>query len=544
MRYGVDIRRVHADSIGGGNPLGSFAFTGLATGGATGAGSGFADFLLGLPQTTSIQAGTNKIYLRENQYDWYVTDDWRLLPNVTINYGLRYEYFAPYTEKYNRLVNLDHDAGFTTVKQVEPGGTGLDGSKYPNSLVNPDRTMYSPRFGIAWRPKLKFAKDLVVRGGYGINYNTGNFAGFAKRMSFQPPFATVQTNAVPVSAIQTPTGCVTTTPTTTANITLANGFGCSTQVPIQNNYAVNKDYRLGYVQVYNVNLQETLPLMMVLNLGYSGSLGSDQDIQPSPNSSADGSTIAGVAPFKYEDSVGGLRSNQLVVSLQKRQQKGISLGVTYTYAHSIDDASSIGGGSPAPVQNYLAIYQEEGNSAFDQRHNLTGNWILELPFGPNRAYFNKGGFWAAVLDGYSLSGTFTFGSGNYYTPAYSGNRQEESSNGYFTQRPDRVFSHPIHGLGRLTNFFNTAAFAAPVGQYGTASRDSIEGPGTVSTNASLSRTVKLGDTSSFEARVTATNVFNTVQYSSIDTNFNSASYGQVTGAAGMRTLQVQARYRF
>ena len=118
-RFGLDIRRVHADSIGGNNPLGSYTFTGYATAnqadqvnnraGQT-SGSAFADFLLGLPQSTGLQAGLYKTYLRENVYDGYVTDDYRVLANVTLSYGLRYEYFGPYSEKNNRLVNLDHNA--------------------------------------------------------------------------------------------------------------------------------------------------------------------------------------------------------------------------------------------------------------------------------------------------------------------------------------------------------------------------------------------------------------------------------------------------
>ena len=112
-------------------------------------------------------------------------------------------------------------------------------------------------------------------------------------------------------------------------------------------------------------------------------------------------------------------------------------------------------------------------------------------------------------------------------------------------RPDRVFSQPIPGKGTILNWFNAAAFTAPpVNQYGTASRGSIEGPGTVAVDASLSRTVALGETRSFEARVTATNVFNTVQYSGIVTTLNSQTFGQVTSAAAMRQLTVIARYRF
>jgi hypothetical protein len=127
---------------------------------------------------------------------------------------------------------------------------------------------------------------------------------------------------------------------------------------------------------------------------------------------------------------------------------------------------------------------------------------------------------------------------------YSGSQAEASSGNLFTLRPDRVMGEPVKGAGTIADYFNKGAFAAPAGEYGTASRNSIEGPGTVAVNASLSRTFSFGATRSFETRVTANNVFNTVQYSGINTTENSANFGEVTSAAAMRTLQVQARYRF
>ena len=131
------------------------------------------------------------------------------------------------------------------------------------------------------------------------------------------------------------------------------------------------------------------------------------------------------------------------------------------------------------MQNFQRLDLEEGNSAFDVRQSATGNWVLELPFGPNRAFLNKGGVWSQALDGFSLSGTFTFATGTYFTPSYSGSQAETASGNSFTLRPDRVVREPIKGAGTIGDWFNTAAFAAPAGEYGTASRNSIEGPGTV-----------------------------------------------------------------
>ena len=548
MRFGVDIRRVHADSIGTGSPLGSFSFTGYATedpaanctASATvtcpvvpASGSGFADFLLGLPQRASVQAGLNKTYLRENVYDGYAQDDWRALPNLTLNYGLRYEYFAPYVEKNNRLVNLDHNANFTAVEAVLPGQVGTYSGKFPQSLVNPDRSMFAPRLGFAYRPKLKYFRALVIRGGYGINYNTGQYATIAKQLANQQPFAVTQTNLAGQQ------GCGTRTA-----FTLAGAFNCSTAA-VQSNYSANLNYRLGRVQIWDLDIQRTLPLGIVANIGYDGSKGSDLDMVRAPNRTADGLLNNGAQPFDYEDSLGYSRFEALRVNARKRLQKGIALGATYQYGHSIDNASSIGGAAQTVAQNDQDLKAEEGNSSFDIRQEVKGNWVFELPFGPNRALLSKGGFWSKALDGFSVSGDFTFATGTYYTPNYQLTVQETASGSSDSLRPNRNFGTPIGGERRLGDWFNAAAFSAPAaGEFGTASRNSIEGPGTKVVDVSLSRTVQLGETRSFEARVTAANALNMVQYSGINTTLNSPTFGQVTGAAAMRTLTVIARYRF
>ena len=386
-RIGLDIRRVHADNIGGDDPLGQYTFTGqltsspadkaAGTGGQT-SGAGFADFLLGLPTSTKLQAGLFKIYLRENVYDAYAQDDFRVLPNLTLNYGLRYEYFAPYTEKNNRLVNLDHNANFTAVTPVTPGQTGPYQGAFPTSLINPDRTMFSPRLGFAYRPPNKgLTKDTVIRGGYGTNFNTGQFATFAHSLSFQPPFASVQTNVVS----QCPT------------ITLANGFNCAAPYPVENNFAVDKNYRLGMVQTYNLNIQRSIPQQIVLNIGYNGSKGSNLDVQGSPNSTPGGDLLATAAPFTFQQSVAGSHSNQLVVSAQRRQVKGVALGLTYTYSHTIDNASSVGGTSATTVQNFYRLDLEEANSSFDRRHQSCRETSCSSCRSDQTApMFNKGGF--------------------------------------------------------------------------------------------------------------------------------------------------------
>ena len=539
-RFGFDIRRVHADSIGSPNVLGAFTFTGYATQSPQAAststtstvqqasGAGFADFLLGLPQQTSIQAGLQKTYLRANVWDWFAQDDWRISPSVTLNLGLRYEYFSPYFEKNNRLVNLDHDADFTRVAAVQPGQMGAFSGAFPRSLVNPDHALYSPRFGFAYR--VKGVKQAVLRGGYGINHNTGQYASFARQLAFQPPFAVTQTN------ISNQQGC--------GILTLANSFNCST-APVQNNYAVNPNYRLGHVQVWNLDLQKTFPLGIVTNVGFNGAKGGSLDIVRAPNRTALGLLDPSAQAFNYEDSLGYSRFESLTVNVRKRMQKGIALRATYQYGHSIDNASSIGGTAVTVAQNDRDLNAEEGNSSFDVRHKVTGDFVFELPFGPNRAFLAKGGFWSSALDGFSVSGDYTFATGTFYTPHYVATVAETNTGSNNSLRPDRNFAVPVGGTGTITNWFNKAAFTAPAsGAFGTASRGSIEGPGVVGIDASLARTFSFGETRSLETRVTANNVFNTVQYSGINTTLNSPTFGQVTSTAAQRNLNVLARYRF
>jgi hypothetical protein len=522
MRYGFDFRRVHDDTVGGTNVLGSLTFSGYAT------GSGFADFLLGLPQQASVQASGNKLYLRENVYDWYAQDDYRVLPGVTLNYGLRYEYFGPFTEKQNRLTNLDHNADFTQVAIVTPNETGpISGIHYPRSLVNGDKALYSPRFGIAWRPK--FVKDTVVRAGYGINYNTTQFSRVATNLSDQPPFAVTQTN------IANSEGC--------GQLTLANAYNCSTAA-VQSSYGIDPNYRLGHVQVYNVDIQHTIGQAIVLNIGYTGSKGGDLDVVRAPNRTATGLLDPNAQTYNYEDSLAFSRQNNLAINARQRMRKGVSLQATYTYGHSIDDASSVNGTGNNVPQNPNDLVAEESNSSFDVRHQLSGNFVYELPVGPNRAFLASGGVLSKILDGFNISGTFTFATGGYFTPQYTATASEVATGVNSSLRPDRVFTQPIAGPKTFLDWFNKNAFTAPAGAYGTASRFSIQGPGSKTLNASLSRTFSFPKDRSMETRVTATNVFNMVEYSGIDTTENSPTFGQVTGAGAMRSLSFLARYRF
>jgi hypothetical protein len=170
-----------------------------------------------------------------------------------------------------------------------------------------------------------------------------------------------------------------------------------------------------------------------------------------------------------------------------------------------------------------------------------------LPFGKDKAFLTGGGVASKVLEGLSISGTFTFATGTPLTPSYQASATEILSNTAGSERPNLVPGTSVTaGGGSQLRWFNTGAYSAlaPTNGIGNASRNSIPSPGTISNAMSLSKTEQLGDTRSFEIRATANNVFNTVQYSGVDTNVQSATFGQVTSAAAMRSFTFIARFRF
>jgi len=529
LRFGGDYRRVHRDLLGGSNATGTFYFTGNYT------GFSFADFLLGEPQETSIDSAVDKSYLRDNVFDVYAQDDWRMLPQLTVLYGIRYEFFAPYTEKYGHLATLDTNpgAGFTDLAEVESGGVGPSNGRLPDSLVYPFRVGFAPRLGLAWR----LPRQTVVRAGYGMNFTNSQYSTFATTMAHQPPFANEQTNEATNECPSVVADC----------LSLANGFPAPA---VLGNYALDPHYRLPYVQAWNADVQKTLRWGIVLNAGYNGSKGQNLDVTIAPRrAESSPNTNPANLPFNYEESGAFSRFNAGTLRVNKRLSNGIALGANYQYAHSMDDAGSVGGTSTVVAQNWQNILAEEGNSSFDQRHKVSGTYLYELPFGQDKRWFTTGTA-AHFLEGFSVSGSFTFATGTPLTPGYLNAVSDVAHGTAGTLRPDHVAGiSPTDGGGSQKQWFNPGAFQQPApdsfgNAFGNVSRNSITGPGTIQNNMALSKTMQLGETRSMEIRATANNVFNTVQYSSVDTNLTSPTAGQVISAAAMRTFQFTARFRF
>jgi hypothetical protein len=238
------------------------------------------------------------------------------------------------------------------------------------------------------------------------------------------------------------------------------------------------------------------------------------------------------------------------VRVNKRLGKGIAMGANYQYMHAIDNASGVNGSSGSVAQNWQNIAGEEGHSGLDVRHQVSGTYLYELPFGKDKFWFTAGTA-SHILEGFSVSGSYTIATGSWLSPTYTLNTASVECGTSGALRANRVPGVSVTaGGGSLHEWFNPAAYAEPAptpgycNGFGNAPRNSIEGPGKISNNMALSKTVDMGESRSMEIRATINNVFNTVQYSGVNTTEGTPTFGQVSSVAGMRSFQFTARFRF
>ena len=528
LRLGGGIRHDVSDGWTVSEARGSFVFSGLYSADdplvPRGSGLDFADFLLGLPQQASVGYGPGDVILRGRAFNLFAQDDWRARSNLTFNLGVRYEAVRPFTEANGRMANLDVTPAFTDAAPVVSGGTGPFTGPFPAALVNADTNNVAPRLGVAWRA----APRTVIRGGYGIGFNNGSYATIARQLVAQPPFAVTNTS---IGTIADP-------------LNLGNAF-TDTAAETTNNYGVDRDYQLGVIQTWNVDVQQAVQGGWQLAGGYTGTRGSHLDIVRAPNRDPDGLRIEGVQPFLWQSSEGQSVLHAVTMRVRKRQTHGVSGAASYTLAKSIDNASSIGGGGQVVAQNDQDLAAERGLSSFDRRHLFESNVSVELPFGGDHRWLNQGGPWAAAFADWSLAASFTAQSGTPYTARVLAAASDAVRGTNGTLRADYVGGAVALDSPSLLRFFNTGAFAVPVaGAFGSAGRNTIIGPGLSQLDATLSRDVRLTGTQVLSLRLEATNLLNSVRFGAIDTAVNSPTFGQVVSMRPMRSVQFNARFRF
>jgi hypothetical protein len=532
IRWGGEFRYIELNSLSNSNPRGSFVFTGLYTSSlvngrpASGTGLDLADFLLGYAQQASVQYGPGELKMRGREWNLFVQDDWRVRGNLTLNYGLRYEYTSPYYEASNHLVNLDVNPDFTAAIPVVAGGTGVFTGATPASLVQADRNNFAPRVGLAWRA----APGTTVRTGYGVNYNLGAYGAIAQRLAAQPPFAVTSTSLG----------------TEVVPLLLVDPFARVDDATTTNSFGIDRDYDLGVAQIWNLDVQRDLPRNLTVNFGYTGTRGSSLDMQRAPNRDPDGGLrIEGVQPFLWESSEGRSTLHSYSVRARKRLSRGVSVGGAYTMSRAYDNASTFGSGTGTVAQNDQDLDAEWGRSSFERRHAFNADYTIELPGGPGRPWLNNTGALAQIFGGWSWSGNVAVQSGAPFTARVVGSVADVGSGVNGTLRADYDGSDISLDDPTTLRFFDTGAFSIPgAGLFGSAPRNLIIGPGSHNVNMSLSKNINFTRARGVTVRIQANNVFNDVQFASIDTVVNSPTFGQVTSLRPMRSVQVILRFRF
>jgi len=544
ITVGGDLRKQQYNYNFQQNPRGVFTFTGAATAGAPDAASGFdlADFLVGVPDTSSIAFGNAGKYLRQTVYDVYANDDWRILPTLSVNAGVRWEYASPMTEVHGRLVNLDVTPGFTAARAVlgvDPVGA-LTGERYPVSLLRPDWSGLEPRIGIAWRPIR--ASTLLVRAGYGVYRDTSVYRGPSLEMAQQWPFSKSL-------HLRNSAACP---------LTLATGFNaCSTT--IANTFGIDPNFRVGYAQVWQLSVQRDLPGALQMTATYLGTKGTNGVQEFLPNTYP----IAAVNPcpdcpagFVYRISGGNSARQSGSLQVRHRLRSGFAATVQYTWSKSIDNDSILGGpgqsmagalsagpnsssASPVIAQNWRDLRAERSLSYFDQRHllNVQAQYTSGQGF---RGGTLMGGWPGSLLKEWSITTQINAGSGLPQTLVYPA---AVPGTGLVGPLRPSLTGAPIHGSAGA--HLNAAAYTAPTaGEWGNAARNSIVGPDQFSLDGSLQRTFRLRDRYFLDARIDAVNLLNHPVFTGWNTTVGSTQFGQPAGANAMRSLKATLRLRF
>jgi hypothetical protein len=469
----------------------------------------------------------------------FVQDTWKIAAGLTMTMGIRYELAMPFIEIRDHISNLDIAPNFTGVSPVLPGQQGLYSGQFPRSLVNPDRNNLAPRFGIAWKP---FGlQNTVIRSGYGIFYNASIYNQLYSQLASQPPFAVSNNLVTQLDQV----------------LTLANGFPSDPQFTVLNSYAIDRNLRVGYIQQWNLDVQQQLRHNLVVTVSYHGSKGTKLDLLRSPNRLPPGSPLNGSSAgiisnaqeFLYDTSGASSIYHSLNLRVQRRFTSGFSLNGSYVFGKSIDNASSIGGAQETVALIDTDLRAERGLSSFDIRHQLNLNGVYEFPFGTRKRYLSGGGATARVLGDWSLSGTAVVQSGSPYTARILGNSIVYSNSGANQSERADATGMPVavpSDLQTVDHFFNTDAFAVPLpGQFGDAGRNTITGPSSMNINMTLSKVFWLSnDGRRLQFRAQASNLLNTPNFSGLATVVDASNFGRLTSAGSMRTFSFTLRLSF
>ena len=505
----------------------------------------------------------------------FAQNDWKVRPNLSLNLGLRWEYFSPLVEKNGVQSNL----------VLGPAGSELTGAtlRIAKELYPPDRNNLAPRVGVAYSPNFGNAfagllneNRMVLRGGFGIAYNRVPTILFANTRGNPPFFARYRiccgTSAQDFSTpfnngqILYALGSNNTPFSFPANPALISPINPATGIPtLANNaqleiYGAPPEVPTPYVYTYSLESQYNLPGNFTAELGYQGSasrklvrLVNQRFLYTDPN------IFSGVF-FPTPDTSASY--NAMIARLTHRFSRGVTFDATYRWAKSIDIVSYDGPGAGTNPTFPLDVRQERGPSDYDVRHNFVASGVWDLPF--LRKEHNAA---SAILGGWQVSGILTAHTGFPWTPvtgncpssgrpivcparpvSYFGGAGNDSSNDAF------LTGSNFPGGGRA--FFSdlgATGFGASAGRLPGVGRNSFRGPRYFDVDMSLSKRFgfpkSLGEGTFLEVKANFFNVFNILNlqpfnFNSPSTDINSSLFGRAERGLAGRVIELQGRLNF
>ncbi len=547
-----------------------------------GAFNQYANMLLGLPEDY-FQFGSAPSNIRQKSTYGFVEDEWRVRPNLTLTLGVRYEYSTPKIDTKGRSFSLLAGAHSTRFPNAPTSLLFPGDPQAPNGANFPDKNDWAPRFGFAWDPFKKGRTS--IRGGVGMFYDVLKgednlqFNGQAPFFGFTNPVfpdCSVPGSCTPPTGFMSDpfgtTGTVNPFPSRPPASSI--DFGASGFLPFGGGgvFFVDPHLRTPYTWQYNLNVQHELVKNLALEMGYVGSESRKLTTLVDSNP-FDPATLA-TTPHRILNEVGGIDDgrfsfldtfenavnanyNAFESKLSKKSSDTPFMGRTfftlsYTWAHSIDNSSGFRNRT-----SQIPFFQRNafrGPSDFDIRHQIafSGGW--ELPFakawagGPKR-----------LTEGWNLYPIINWHTGFPLdvSAQFSTRRTQPGPSGagdagivYAALLGPITYSNPNQATPGTTgnNYFNPAVFSTTTGLTGCrcygSGRGILRGPGTTNVDMALGKRTPINEHTALELRAEFFNLFNHPEFSTVDTNIGSGTFGQVISTLDPRIIQFGARVTF
>ena len=526
------------------SPRGSFDFNGQYT------GDGFADYLLGLTSGTRRNFPLETFGLDSSPYSGaFVQDFWKLRSNLTIGLGLRFEYWHEKSLRAGNGATFDPAVGKVIAGVDDDGSINLSQQPVSPFLaaasqglwvpatdvgVPPGlfkaRGQFSPRLGVTWRPEV--IDDFVVRGGYGIYYNsfTGNRS--ASSIVGLPYWTWESLSFSPLSPQRWETA-----------------WPANPQSFIQPSVGESPDWDIEPAKIHewNVSVQKGLPFDAAVTVSYVGTRLRDQVSLYPYNEVPPGAypNLQAAKPYPAFGQINVLENrgegeyNALQIKLERRFADGLSFAGSYSFAKDTND--TVAPGEEGVVQPFTPSGYLRGRSPNDRRHSLWINAVYELPFGRDKRFLNDLHPVAdAVLGGWQLSGINSFVSG---VPLSIGVPGATLGNGWGTRA--NVSGDPTVSDPSAAQWFNTAAFSAPARfAYGNSPIGVVEGPAAHILDLGLMKNFHFGEGKYIQIRAEAYNALNKVNLGNPGTTLGTANFGRILSSGAARTMQFGAKLVF